>query len=112
MVDISIHSRYLGLIIPKLFSESQFWYLIHPGLAEIFIVNFSYQKNEHSSLVAQIVQNLPAMQETYFRSLGWEDPLEKRMAIHSSILAWEISRTEETGGIQSMGSQSWTQLSD
>ena len=64
MVDISLHSRHLGLIIPKLFSESQFWYLIHPGLAEIFILNFSYQKNEHSSLVAQIVQNLPAMQQT------------------------------------------------
>ena len=53
------------------------------------------------------------MQETRVRSLGWEDPLEKEMATHSSILAWRIPRTEEPGGLQPMGSQkSWTQLSD
>ena len=53
------------------------------------------------------------MQETWVRSLGWEDPLEKEMATHSSILAWEIPWTEEPGGPQSMGSQkSQTQLSD
>ena len=57
------------------------------------------------SLVAQMVKNLPAMQETWVQSLGWEDPLEKRMAIHSSIRAWRIPRTEEPGGLQSMGSQ-------
>ena len=45
------------------------------------------------------------MQETQIRSLGWEDPLEKEMAIHSSILAWRIPQTEEPGGLQSMGSQ-------
>ena len=45
------------------------------------------------------------MQETQVRSLGWEDPLEKEMATHSSILAWEIPGTEEPGGLQSMGSQ-------
>ena len=45
------------------------------------------------------------MTETWVRSLGWEDPLEKEMAIHSSILAWKISRTEEPGRLQSMGSQ-------
>ena len=57
-------------------------------------------------LVAQSVRNLPAMQETWVRSLGWEDPLEKEMATHSSILAWRISWTEEPGGaLQSMGSQ-------
>ena len=56
-----------------------------------------------------MVKNLPAMQETQVRSLGWEDPQEKKMAIHSSILAWEIPQTEETGGLQSMGWQkSWT----
>ena len=43
-----------------------------------------------ASLIAQLVKNLPAMQETWVRSLGWEDPLEKRMATHSSILAWRI----------------------
>ena len=58
-----------------------------------------------ASLVAQSVKNLPAVQETLVRSLGWEDPLEKEMATHSSILAWKISRTEEPGGLQSMGSQ-------
>ena len=52
-----------------------------------------------------MVKNLCAMQETRIQSLGWEDPLEKRMAIHSSILAWRISWTEEPGGLQSMGSQ-------
>ena len=58
-----------------------------------------------ASLVAQSVKNLPAVQETHVRSLGWEDPLEKEMATHSSILAWKISWTEEPGGLQSMGSQ-------
>ena len=52
-----------------------------------------------------MVKNLPAMQETWVRSLGCEDPLEKVMATHSSILAWRIPRTEEAGGLQSMGSQ-------
>ena len=56
-----------------------------------------------ASLVAQSVKNLPAVQETRLRSLGWEDPLEKEMATHSSILAWKISWTEEPGGLQSMG---------
>ena len=51
------------------------------------------------------VKSLPAMQETQVQFLGWEDPLEKDMATHSSILAWEIPWTEEPGGIQSMGSQ-------
>ena len=51
------------------------------------------------------VKNLPALQETRVRSLGREDPLEKEMATHSSILAWEIPWTEEPGGLQSMGSQ-------
>ena len=57
------------------------------------------------SLVAQTVTNLPAMQETWVRSLDREDPLEKKMATHSSILAWRIPRTEEPGGLQSMGWQ-------
>ena len=57
-----------------------------------------------SSLVAQMVKNLPAMQKTQVRSLGQEDPLEKGMAIHSSILAWRSPWTEEPGELQSMGS--------
>ena len=52
-----------------------------------------------------MLKNLPAMQETQVRFLGWEDPLEKGVIIHSSILAWRIPRTEEPGGLQSMGSQ-------
>jgi len=52
-----------------------------------------------------MVKNLPAIQETWVRSLGRKNPLEKRMATHSSILAWEIPLTEEPGGLQSMGSQ-------
>ena len=47
----------------------------------------------YSSLVAQLIKNLPAMQETWVRSLGWEDPLEKGMATHSNILAWRIPWT-------------------
>ena len=66
--------------------------------------------------MAQTVKNLPAMQaikEMWVRSLDQEDPLEKKMATHSSVLAWEIPWTEEPGGLQSMGPQkSWTQLSD
>ena len=61
--------------------------------------------NDSHSLVTQMVKNLPAMQETQVRSLGWEDPLEEGMATHSSILAWRIPWTEEPGGLQSMGSQ-------
>ena len=53
----------------------------------------------------QMVKNLPAVHETQVQSLGWEDPLEKGMATHSSILAWRIPWTEEIGRLQSMGLQ-------
>ena len=56
-----------------------------------------------ASQVAPVLKNLPAMQETRIGSLGLEDPLEKEMATHSSILSWEIPCTEEPGGLQSMG---------
>ena len=52
-----------------------------------------------------MVKNLPAMQETQVRSLGWEDPLEEELETHSSILAWRFPGTEGPGGLQSMGSQ-------
>ena len=58
-----------------------------------------------ASLVAQMVKNLPAVWESWVRSLGWEDPLEKGTATHSSILVCRISWTEEPGGLQSIGSQ-------
>ena len=74
--------------------------------------NSSYRGNKKSklnpnrtSLVAQMVKCLSTMRETWVRSLGQEDPLEKEMAIHSSTLAWKIPRTEEPGRLQSMGSQ-------
>ena len=58
-------------------------------------------------------KNLPSMQETWVRSLGWEDPMEKEMATHSSILAWRIPRAEEPGGLQFMGIiKNQTQLRD
>ena len=59
-----------------------------------------------------MVKRLPVVQETWVRFLGWEDPLEKEMVIHSSTLAWKIPWTEEPDGLQSMGSQSRTRLSD
>ena len=57
------------------------------------------------SLVAQTVKHLPTMRETWVQSLGWEDPLEKEMATHSSTLAWKIPWSEEPGRLQSMESQ-------
>ena len=84
---------------PKLKSIFSAW------LEEAFVSNWAF-------LMAQMVKNLPAMQEMWVQSLSWENPLEKRMATHSSILAWRISRTEETGQLLSTGSQSCTQLSD
>ena len=68
----------------------------------IIIIHLSLKS---ASLVSQSVKNLPAVQQTRVRSLGWEDPLEKKMATHSSILAWRIPWTEELGGLQPMGSQ-------
>ena len=66
-----------------------------------------------ASLVAQMVNNLPAMLDTWIRFLNGEDPLEKGMATHSSILAWRIPWTEDPGGLQSIESQkSGTQLSN
>ena len=56
-----------------------------------------------ASLVTQMVKNLPAIRDTWARSLGWGDPLEKEMSTHSGILAWRILWTEEPGGLQSMG---------
>ena len=64
-----------------------------------------HERDHRASLVAQRLKRLPAMRETWVRSLGWEDPLEKEMATHSSILAWRIPWTEDPGRLQSMGSQ-------
>ena len=58
--------------------------------------------------MTQVVKNLPATQETWLQFVGGENPLEKGMDTHSSILAWRIPWTEEPGGLQSMGSKNWT----
>ena len=60
-----------------------------------------------ASLAAQMVKNPPAMQETWIRPLGWEDPLEEGMATHSSVLAWGIPWAEEPGRLQALGLRSW-----
>ena len=65
-----------------------------------FILYYSW-----GSLVAQMIKNLPAVPETWVWSLGWEDPLQKEMATHSSLRAWRIPWTEEPGRLQSLGSQ-------
>ena len=77
-----------------------------PGAILSFKTFFSFiNRLLETSLVAQRLKCLPAMRETWVRSLGWEDPLEKEMATHSSILAWRIPWVEEPGGLQSMGSR-------
>ena len=60
---------------------------------------------DRTSLVVQMVKHLPTMCETWVQFLGWEDPLEKEIATHFSILAWKIPWTEEPGGLESRGSQ-------
>ena len=91
------------LSLPHIFTECPLEtssYKTFPGKPSVtfsfYIVSFS--------LVAQIVKRLPAMWENRVQSLGWEDPLEKAMAFHSSTLAWKIPWTEEPGRLQSMGS--------
>ena len=84
-----------------------------PGKSLIFILLFyiffsflfSLLGDSLASLLAQVVKNLPAMQEAQVQPLGGEDPLEKGMAIHSSILNWKIPWKEEPGGLQSIGLQ-------
>ena len=85
------------------------WKIIfsHPGWGSWFQDNSSALctlRKWWASLVAQTVKRLPAVRETRVRSLGWEDPLEKKMATHSSTLAWKIPWTEEPGRLQSTGS--------
>ena len=70
-----------------------------------FYIKFESTSSSRASLMAETVKNLPAMRETQVGSLGWEDPLQGGMTIHSNILAWRIPGTEEPGGLQSMGLQ-------
>ena len=68
-------------------------------------MEFKFKDYQWAFFIAQLVKHLSAMQETWLQFLGREDPLEKEMATHSSILAWRIPWTKEPGGLQSMGSQ-------
>ena len=77
----------------------------NPGLPHCGQTLYRLSHQGSPSLVAQMLKNLLAIREIWVRSLGWEDPLEEGVAIHSGILAWRISWTEEPGGLQSMGSQ-------
>ena len=76
-------------------------------LKALFALPISHSRKS-ASLLAQMVKNPPAMPETWVLSLGWEGPLGKEMATHSSILAWEIPWTEEPGGLQPTGLRSRT----
>ena len=110
-------------------NSGSWWWTGRPGVLQFmgsqrvrhdWATELNWTEPEHSlalpffgiSLVAQTVKRLPTMQETQVRSLGWEDPLEKEMATHSNTLVWKIPCMEEHGRLQSMGSQSWTRLSD
>ena len=82
--------------------------VLHP----FFSVIFFKVKYKWASLRAQLVKNLPTMQETQIQSLGWEDPLQKDMATHSSILAWRVPWLEEPGRLLSMGPQKISDMTE
>ena len=110
-----IHKYYLLLLLLLLLTDHQVfpdffvWWLANCKIIIILLYIYVYISLQGGS----VVKNLPAMQETQVRSLGWEDPSEKEMAIHSGILAWETPWTEEPGQLQSMQLQkSQTNLSD
>ena len=80
-------------------------YSLEELMLKLKLQSFGHLIQRTDSLVAQMVKCLPAMQETRVQFLGWEDPLEKEMATHSSTLAWKIPWMEKPGGLQSMGLQ-------
>ena len=80
-------------------------YSLEGLMLKLKLQSFGHLIQRTDSLVAQMVKHLPAMQETQVQSLGWEDPLGKEMAAHSSTLAWKIPWMEKPGGLQSVGSQ-------
>ena len=92
-LTLILRQYFLSLSLPFAISVVHLYF----HLTNIYII--------YASLVAQRLKHFPTMQETWVRSLGWEDPLEKEMATHSSILAWRIPWTEEPGGLQSTVSQ-------
>ena len=92
-----------------IYTHTHTYIYIHTYIYTLFFLNYTFVWiYAQVSQVAQLLKNLPAIQETQetqVLSLGWEDPLEKSMATHSSILAWRIPWMEELGGLQSIGSQ-------
>ena len=112
----SLKCSVLPLILPYLLTFLLSFYAFQNQVPFYWTFEISSQwdgsSRTRASPVAQEVKNLPAVQETQVQSLGWENSLEKGMATYSSILAWRIPWAEEPGRLQSMGLQSWTQLSD
>ena len=106
IVDVTVRVHFPYITLEKGRSEERGRLLLSSPLASARRKRWSpAQKTIEGLPGGSVVKNLPAMQETWVRSLGQEDPLEKEMAIHSSILAWEIPGPEEPGGLQSMGLQ-------
>ena len=102
---ILLHSMYFNKVL------SYFFHTVYRYILDVFLGILYFFLNQ-DFMVAQRLKCLPAMRETWVWSLGREDLLEKKMATHSSILAWRIPWTEEPGGLQSTGSQSRTRLND
>ena len=86
-------------------TEKPIAFIIRTFVGKVKSLLFNMLSRLVTSLVAQRLKSLPPMQETWVRSLGWEDPLEKEMATHSSILVWRIPWMEEPGRLQSTRSQ-------
>ena len=107
-VVLCVRTSRLKLNNIPLYVHITFFLSIHPLVDTwaAFIFGFLFNASvNRASLVAQMVKHLPAMRETWVRSLGRKDPLEKEMATHSSTLAWKIPWKEDPGRLQSMGSQ-------
>ena len=100
-------TRYFLLLLPDFSKQLEFYSFFFPASKPTSVCSQNSPSSflRIGSLVAQTVKNLPAMQEIWVPSLGWEDPLAKGRAIHSSILAWRIPWTEELGGLLTIGSQ-------
>ena len=101
-IKFNIYTLFSSSYLNKLYLA--IWIVSFSETAFIFYC-FVYHSAWVTSLVAQMVKRLSTMWETRVQSLGWEDPLEKEMAIHSSTIVWKIPWTEEPGRLQSMGSQ-------
>ena len=105
MVFDSLQSTHWDRFTPGHTCAKKSYFILHPYSQLTDAKSEDKGRSNKASLLAQLVKKLPAVQETWVQSLGREDPLEKEMATHSSILAWEIPWTEEPGGLQSMGLQ-------